>query len=80
MLNLLASYHSSFTPNHLSSQGGLLPHTDGYVYGDAFPDFVLLLCEEPVDGRGANGGGNTLLDGRALIAQLAPVASKRGWW
>ncbi|CAJ1409881.1 unnamed protein product [Effrenium voratum] len=45
---------------------GLLPHTDGYVYGDFLPDFVTLLCEEP----SVEGGANTLLDGVALARTL----------
>jgi len=45
---------------------GLLPHTDGYVYGDDMPDFVFLLCEQ----ASPNGGRNALLDGKAFLASL----------
>lgn len=47
---------------------GLLPHTDGYVYGDALPDFVALLCQE----ASQEGGGNTLIDGRRFLQSLDP--------
>mmetsp|Transcript_49323 Transcript_49323/g.107409 ORF Transcript_49323/g.107409 Transcript_49323/m.107409 type:complete len:336 (-) Transcript_49323:9-1016(-) len=47
---------------------GLLPHTDGYVYGDALPDFIALLCQEP----SREGGGNTLIDGRRFFESLDP--------
>eukprot|EP00435_Cladocopium_sp_Y103_P072997 s282_g42.t1 len=50
------------------NKGGLLPHTDGYVYGDALPDFVALLCQEP----STEGGGNTLIDGRRFFDRLDP--------
>lgn len=46
---------------------GLLPHTDGYVYGDYMPDFVFLLCEWPA----AAGGANVLIDGKAVMESLA---------
>jgi len=45
---------------------GLLPHTDGYVYGDYLPDFVFLLCEQP----SSRGGANTLIDGKAVLEAL----------
>lgn len=45
---------------------GLLPHTDGYVYGDDLPDFVVLLCENPSD----RGGQNALLDGQAILRDM----------
>jgi len=45
---------------------GLLPHTDGYVYGDDLPDFIFLLCEQP----SILGGSNALLDGQAIIDGL----------
>lgn len=45
---------------------GLLPHTDGYVYGDDMPDFVFLVCEQP----SSRGGNNVLLDGEAMLAAL----------
>ncbi|CAE8689624.1 unnamed protein product [Polarella glacialis] len=46
---------------------GLLPHTDGYVYGDHFPDFVFLLCEQPA----LRGGANALIDGQAVLEAMS---------
>eukprot|EP00931_Biecheleriopsis_adriatica_P086842 TRINITY_DN61411_c0_g1_i1.p1 TRINITY_DN61411_c0_g1~~TRINITY_DN61411_c0_g1_i1.p1 ORF type:complete len:405 (+),score=83.82 TRINITY_DN61411_c0_g1_i1:61-1275(+) len=45
---------------------GLLPHTDGYAYGDYMPDFIFLLCEQ----ASARGGSNTLIDGEALLRAM----------
>ena len=42
-------------------------HTDGHAYGEAFPDYFLLLCERPC----ATGGENFLVDGYELLRQLA---------
>ncbi len=42
-------------------------HTDGFAYGDALPDHFLLL----VDHQCAVGGANFLVDGWALLDQLA---------
>jgi alpha-ketoglutarate-dependent taurine dioxygenase len=44
----------------------LPPHTDGYVWGDCYPDIVFLVCEE----CDANGGENYLIDGHDVIDQL----------
>jgi alpha-ketoglutarate-dependent taurine dioxygenase len=45
----------------------LHPHSDGYIWGDCFPDVVMLVCEEPA---GNNEGSNYLIDGYDVIAQL----------
>ncbi|CAJ1364880.1 unnamed protein product [Effrenium voratum] len=42
-------------------------HTDGHAYGDKFPDYFLLLCSVASD----VGGGNFLIDGYALLEDLA---------
>lgn len=42
-------------------------HTDGHAYGDLFPDIFLLVCAKSC----AEGGGNFLVDGYALLDQLA---------
>jgi alpha-ketoglutarate-dependent taurine dioxygenase len=44
----------------------LPPHTDGYVWGDYYPDIVFLVCEE----CDANGGENYLIDGHEVVDQL----------
>lgn len=45
---------------------GLLPHTDGYAYGDYLPDFVFLLCETSA----SRGGSNALLDSQQILEAL----------
>jgi gamma-butyrobetaine dioxygenase len=42
-------------------------HTDGYAYGDKYPDFVLLLCSK----HSEEGGESFLVDGYALLDQMA---------
>lgn len=49
----------------------LLPHTDGFAYGERYPDHFLLLC-----GRSSPVGGESfLVDGYAVVDQL--IASGR---
>ena len=52
------------TPGEMNGKG-LLPHTDGYVWGDRNPDLVILLCEQPTEG-----GFNYLIDGERTIQRL----------
>jgi alpha-ketoglutarate-dependent taurine dioxygenase len=71
---LLGSRHQA-AGVHLEHDGfsglegkALLPHTDGYVWGDAFPDVVILLCEQPAPGHGES----YLLHGEGVIKRLDP--------
>jgi gamma-butyrobetaine dioxygenase len=43
-------------------------HTDGFAYGDAYPDYFLLLCAR----ASADGGASFLVDGEALAGRLGP--------
>jgi alpha-ketoglutarate-dependent taurine dioxygenase len=43
----------------------LLPHSDGYVWGDHYPDLVILLCEQQ-----SQGGESYLIDGERVVARL----------
>lgn len=45
----------------------LKPHTDGFAYGDLFPDYIMLICvtASPV------GGESFLVDSYAVLDQLA---------
>jgi alpha-ketoglutarate-dependent taurine dioxygenase len=61
----------------------LLPHTDGYIWGDHFPDVVILVCESPastIDGSttGTPGkeGANYLIDGLQVVNQLDEATRK----
>eukprot|EP00977_Amphora_coffeiformis_P013706 scaffold3651_cov156-Amphora_coffeaeformis.AAC.3 len=45
----------------------LHPHSDGYIWGDKYPDLVILSCEEPA---GENQGANYLIDGYDVVARL----------
>lgn len=49
----------------------LLPHTDGYVWGDKYPDLVILVCECP-----SEGGDNYLIDGERVVARLVPEVAR----
>ena len=52
----------------LKLHGLALPaHSDGYMWGDKFPDLVILACEEPADNQG---GANYLIDGYYILDQL----------
>ena len=41
-------------------------HTDGHAYGDLMPDYFMLLCAQNC----AQGGGNFLVDGYAMLDEL----------
>ena len=45
----------------------LPPHTDGFAYGDRYPDHFLLSCAQ----SSAVGGESFLVDGEAVVAELA---------
>ena len=45
----------------------LHPHSDGYIWGDKFPDLVILVCEEPA---GENQGANYLIDGHSVVERM----------
>lgn len=53
-------------PAFLDQTTPLLPHTDGFAYGERYPDHFLLLCGQasPV------GGESYLVDGYGVIEQL----------
>lgn len=54
----------------LANTGNLDPlpvHTDGFSYGDAYPDYLLLVCVNASD----EGGENFLVDGYAVLEELA---------
>mmetsp|Transcript_35333 Transcript_35333/g.82548 ORF Transcript_35333/g.82548 Transcript_35333/m.82548 type:complete len:310 (+) Transcript_35333:100-1029(+) len=44
----------------------LLPHTDGYIYGNHLPDYIMLLVES----QSAVGGENFVIDGKAVLRRL----------
>lgn len=48
------------------ANAALLPHTDGYMYGDNFPDYVVLLMEAPSD----HGGESFVVDGEKVLDRL----------
>ena len=72
--NQLLSQHHIAAGVHLEHASlnlegkALLPHTDGYVWGDKYPDLVILLCECPSE----EGGDNYLIDGERVMARLDP--------
>jgi alpha-ketoglutarate-dependent taurine dioxygenase len=45
----------------------LIPHTDGYMYGDNYPDYLILLTEQ----SGENGGENFVVDGHRVLDRLS---------
>lgn len=54
----------------------LLPHSDGYIWGDHYPDLVVLVCEQPaaetsdmID-KVRNDGSNYLIDGLNVVKRL----------
>ena len=53
----------------------LLPHTDGYVYGDHLPDLIALLVEASAE----QGGENFLVDGEALLGGCSAPPMARRW-
>ncbi|KAL1499832.1 hypothetical protein AB1Y20_012517 [Prymnesium parvum] len=44
----------------------LLPHTDGYIYGDHLPDYIAFLVES----QSEEGGENYLVDGESVLRRL----------
>jgi gamma-butyrobetaine dioxygenase len=46
-------------------------HTDGFAYGDRYPDYIFLLCVRPA----ASGGESFVVDTYALLDALATSAS-----
>ena len=52
---------------HIDNTTPLQAHTDGFSYGDRYPDYFLLACahSSPV------GGESFLVDGEAVVAELA---------
>jgi len=46
----------------------LAPHSDGHMWGDNFPNLVILACEEPADNHG---GANFLIDGYSVLDELS---------
>ena len=51
-------------PDH---RNPLKPHTDGFSYGDLFPDYIMLSCVN----SSAQGGESFLVDGYAVLDNLA---------
>jgi len=51
-------------PDH---QQPLKPHTDGFAYGDCYPDYVLLSCVQD----SARGGESFLVDGYGVLDNIA---------
>lgn len=49
-------------------------HTDGFSYGDAYPDYMLLVCVQ----ASAEGGENFLVDGYEVLENLA-ADSEYAW-
>ena len=47
-------------------------HTDGFAYGDRYPDFIFLLCVRPA----ATGGESFAVDTYALIDELSASAAE----
>ena len=46
----------------------LHPHSDGYIWGDRYPDVVFLVCEAPAGNN--QDGSNYLIDGCKLMERL----------
>ena len=60
--------------------GFMLPHTDGYVYGEYYPDHIFLLMESPV--RGPNRKHGTPVSGwqQQLMSQICVPGHVGGGW
>ena len=56
----------SWTSNFSIGGMPLLPHTDGYVYGDHLPDIIFLLSETQAE----QGGSNFIVDGEDILRRL----------
>lgn len=48
------------------TKAALLPHTDGYIYGDYYPDYILLLVEN----QSEQGGESFVVDGEKVLDRL----------
>ena len=48
------------------TKAALLPHTDGYIYGDHYPDYILLL----VEAQSEEGGESFVVDGEKVLKRL----------
>jgi len=57
--------------NFTTAGAPLLPHTDGYVYGDHMPDVIFLVAEAPAE----RGGENFVVDGEAVLVRLEADAA-----
>lgn len=53
-------------PDGIDHTTPLTPHTDGFSYGDRYPDHILLLCVT----ASATGGESFLVDGYAVLDRL----------
>lgn len=51
---------------HEDHRNPLVPHTDGFAYGDLYPDYILLSCVKD----SAIGGESFLVDGYGVLEQL----------
>ncbi len=51
----------------------LRPHTDGFAYGDLYPDFIMLTCVHASE----IGGESFLVDGYALLDELGAAKDAR---
>lgn len=52
--------------NFSYTKAPLLPHTDGYIYGDYYPDYILLL----VEAQSEKGGESFVVDGEKVLRRL----------
>ena len=60
--------HTEHEKINLSGEA-LHPHSDGYIWGDQFPDVVILVCQEPAGGD-HHQGANYLIDGYNIVKRL----------
>ena len=51
----------------------LEPHSDGYAYGDAYPDAIVLLCSQDCE----SGGETFLVDGYRVLETLDPAVAEQ---
>lgn len=61
-----ACQDQTWSANFSTAGAPLLPHTDGYVYGDHLPDVIFLLYES----RAETGGENMVVDGESVLRRL----------
>lgn len=60
-------------PDGLTNETRSKCHSDGYAYGDRYPDYVVLLCEK----HSEEGGESFLVDGYAMLDEMATDADLR---